>query len=519
MNELTRNEIIRRHQGGASMRAIARSLRIARKTVRRALDQQEQDRTAGPRHPELPPPRQRRASSLDAHDDLMRELLGRYPDITAVRMLEELRARGFAGQYTIVRQRLRELRPTAGREPVLRFETAPGAQAQMDYGTYELDFSQEGRRRVNLFSYILGYSRRQYLRFVESQDFETTVREHIRAFEYLGGVAATCLYDNMKVVVSRYEDDEPIYNPRFLAFATHYAFRPWACRRQRPQTKGKVERPFQFVEGNLLNGRSFRSIEHLNELTACWLAQVADVRVHRETKRRPVDLHAEEQPHLLPLPEKPYDTAEVVYRTVSPEGWISYRQNVYSVPWQHIARVLPVRITECDVIIYGPNLEELVRHRLLPRTVTGQRSIQNDHLPGEDLRKKHAILPARFAELGTVASRFLEGLIAENRYGKDQAHKVLALLGTYHRQDIIVALERAVRFRAFSLSAVERILAVQARPKTPLDALADEERCHLRPLMTDRPVPPRPTGEYQSLFEQEPLEHADPPDSESQNPS
>jgi transposase len=78
---------------------------------------------------------------------------------------------------------------------------------------------------VNLFSYILGYSRRQYLRFVESQDFETTIREHVRAFTHLGGVAATCLYDNMKVVVARYEGDEPIYNTRFLAFATHYGYR------------------------------------------------------------------------------------------------------------------------------------------------------------------------------------------------------------------------------------------------------------------------------------------------------
>ncbi|MFH0983234.1 MAG: hypothetical protein V2A79_17070 [Planctomycetota bacterium] len=333
----------------------------------------------------------------------------------------------------------------------------------------------------------------------------------MRAFEHLGGVAATCLYDNMKVVVSRYEDDEPIYNPRFLAFATHYGFRPWACRRQRPQTKGKVERPFQFVEGNLLNGRSFKSLEHLNEVTACWLAQVADVRVHRETRRRPVDLHAEEQPHLLPLPEKPYDTAEVVYRTVSPEGGISYRQNVYSVPWQHIARVLPVRITECEVIIYGPNLEELVRHRLLPRTVTGQRRIQSDHLPGEDLRRKHALLAERFAELGPVAGRFLEGLVAEHRYGKDQAHKVPALLGAYHRRDLLAALERAVRFRAFSLSAVERILAVQARPKTPLDTLADEEHHHLRTLLTDQPVPPRPTGEYQDLVNEERLRDDTPP--------
>jgi hypothetical protein len=265
-----------------------------------------------------------------------------------------------------------------------------------------------------------------------------------------------------------------------------------------------VERPFFFVETNLLNGRSLQSLDHLNEVTLEWVNRVADVRVHRETKRRPIDLHAEERPHLLALPAKPYDTAEVVYRTVSSEGCVSYRQNAYSVPWRHIGRVLPVRITEEEVILYGPNLEEIARHRLLPRTVTQQRSVQQNHLPGEDLRRKHAILKERFAELGPLASRFLEALVAEQRCGKDQAHKVLALLGTYTRDDLLAALERAVRFRAFSLSAVERILAVQARPKTPLASLNEEERRHLEPLLSDPPVPPRPTAEYQDLFDQEP---------------
>ena len=152
----------------------------------------------------------------------------------------------------------------------------------MDYSVYDLDFTSEGRRRVNLFSYILGYSRRQYLRFVESQDMTTTLREHLRAFEHLGGVAATCLYDNMKVVVTGYEDDVPVYNSRFLAFATHYGFRPVACRPRRPQTKGKVERPFSYVETSLFNGRTFSSLDHLNETTAWWLAHVADVRELRE---------------------------------------------------------------------------------------------------------------------------------------------------------------------------------------------------------------------------------------------
>ena len=132
-------------------------------------------------------PSLRRPRRLDAYEPVVLELLGRYPDLTGVRLFEELRQRGFSGSYSTVRQRLGELRPRSGPQPVIRFETAPGVQAQMDYAVYDLDFTCEGRRRVNLFSYILGYSRRQYLRFVEAQDMATTLREHVRAFRAPGG--------------------------------------------------------------------------------------------------------------------------------------------------------------------------------------------------------------------------------------------------------------------------------------------------------------------------------------------
>ena len=91
---------------------------------------------------------------------------------------------------------------------------------------------------MHAFSYVLGYSRRQYAHFVERQDFTTTIRQHVAAFTHLGGLAAECLYDNMKVVVSGYDGEQPIYNTRFLAFATYYGFRPVACRPRRPETKG-----------------------------------------------------------------------------------------------------------------------------------------------------------------------------------------------------------------------------------------------------------------------------------------
>ena len=237
MNESTRHQIVGRWLTGASIRALARDLKIARKTVRRVIEEVEAERAQG--RDELPDKPRRRPSKVDAWQKAIQELLDRYPDITATRVHEELVARGFSGGYTIVRQKVGELRPSPTRQPVIRFKTGPGAQAQMDYASYTIDFTAEGRRRVHLFGYILGYSRRQYLHFVERQDFETTVREHVRAFEHLGGVAARCLYDNMKVVVSDFNEGEPIYNPRFLAFATHYGFKPWACRPRRLRPKAK----------------------------------------------------------------------------------------------------------------------------------------------------------------------------------------------------------------------------------------------------------------------------------------
>jgi transposase len=241
MNEELRNDIVRRRQGGASVRRIAKDLGVARETVQSVLHRWEAAR-AGP-EATMPTP-ERRPSLVDPFTDTIRQLLERYPDITIVRVYEELRSRGFTGGLTIVRERVLELRPQPGREPVVRFETPPGAQAPMDYSSYDIDFTDEGRRRVQVFSYLLGYSRRQYLHFVASQDLPTTLREHVHAFDYLGGVAATCLYDNMKVVVLRHDDEGPIYNPKFLAFATHYGFTPQACRVRRSQTQGKVERPF-----------------------------------------------------------------------------------------------------------------------------------------------------------------------------------------------------------------------------------------------------------------------------------
>ena len=136
------------------------------------------------------------------------------------------------------------------------------------------------------------------------------------------------------------------------------------------------------MELNLLNGRSFSSLEHLNQTAQAWLANTADVRIHREIGRRPIDAFVEEQPHLLKLPGAAYDTAKVVYRVVDVEGMISYDNNLYSTPWRFIGRMLPVRVTEHELIVYDPaSLEVVACHSLVPRPCKGERRIDAAHRP------------------------------------------------------------------------------------------------------------------------------------------
>jgi hypothetical protein len=196
--------------------------------------------------------------------------------------------------------------------------------------------------------------------------------------------------------------------------------------------------------------------------------------------------------------------APVEYRTVTVEGFVVWRQNQYSVPWRYLGQILPVRVTEDELIVYSPQLQEVARHRRLPRTASGQQCLQPDHHPTLDAAPRSALLRERYVELGEIAVRFFDGLVRTQRYHRDHAQRVLGWLGTYTRADWLAALERAVRYGAYAASAVERILATQARPQSMLSLLAEDERSP-RPEDEDAAaVRPRPTSEYQPLLPEEP---------------
>jgi len=491
------NEIVSRWTSGQGIRSISRDMMLGRHVISRVIAQHvaqtNSQQSMGSSHPRIV-----RKTKLDPFADQLHQLLERYPGLTVQRAYEELRSLGYTGSYSTVRVYMKGYRPKT-KPPTVRFETAPGAQAQMDWSTYTIDFQQEGRRRVELFSYILGYSRRQYISFTERQDFETTARQHMAAFEHLGGAAATCLYDNMKVVVTRWEDGQPVYNTRFLALATHYGFRPWACQPERPQTKGKVERPFDYVEKNLLGGRTFRSLEHLNEVAGWWLAEVNDKRIHGTTKRTPLELHEQEKPHLIPLPGIRFDTAQVVYRIVDSEGLITYADNRYTVPWRLVGQTLPVRILEDRLHIYNPSVELVAEHTL--RRGRYEKQINEAHLPPKDYAQQLIVLREKYATWGPVGLEYFDGLQKKYRYGRRDSARVLSLLHGYPVQDGQSAMARAVQYHAYGYQSLERILAHFGTPKANWELLSQSQQETIEKLTESTCVEARRSEEYQQLFD------------------
>ena len=481
------------HQKGWGQRRIAEELGISRKRVRRMLVRVHKERAQG--HSALPRPPKKRGSQLDAFEPKLRALLDLYPDITAVRLRQELRAVGYTGGYTIVKERLRALRPEPKPSVVERFETAPGKQGQQDWSPYVVPFTEGGATKLKCFSLILGFSRRQYVHFCERENQLTLERQHIAAFERFQGVPEEILYDNQKAVVLRREAHRPIYNPKFLAFATHYGFRPVALPPRRPELKGKVERPFQYVEGNLLNARSLATKAELDALALAWMDTISDQHVHDTTRERPIERFAREKEHLLPLPTHPYDTAEVGYRIVSDDAFVRWDDVAYSVPTSAVLDLVIVRVTEQELFVYAADLSTLARHEKAPR---GHREpvITPAHRSAKPPRHDVEALSARLSELGEQAALFAVGVCRAQRYRGTHLSDVLGLVERYHADDLLRAIERAVRYRAFDAGVVVRILAATATPRPLPSTEAARARERLRAQGAALAGPRRPLDPY-----------------------
>lgn len=482
---------------GLAIRAIARVLGVSRNTVRRLLRGHRIQRDAGA--PALrPKTTSPRPSKLDEHTDAIHELLRRYPDITAQRVLEELRLKGYTGGYSILRERMRLLRPAPVKISLPTPEYAPGEMGECDWSTYTLPFST-GRRVVQVFLLVPVISRRKCFSLHASLDVHALMDGHVQAFTRMGGVLKRIKYDNQKAVVIRREGGQPIFNPRFVDFATYYEFSPELARPGHPNDKPRVERGFWELERSFFNGRSFHDEADLAAQMLRWMNEIADPRIVRGDTRTIAERFAEEAAHLLPLPQRPYDTARVVYRLCDAEACIAFEGNRYEVPYAHATAFLPVRVTASEVHIHAADLRPVAVHERLPKGAHQRATLPSRRTPQPRPPDLELIRPA-FAELGDAAADFLRGLEGKQRRSvAHHARKILALRERYDSADVASALTHALRFGAFDHAAVARILHVKARPRTLDEYVADATRERLSRFIGECNTEPRDLGEYDAL--------------------
>lgn len=355
------------YRQGLSVSEIARRSGHDRKTVRKVI--------RGPLEVKIRRPL--RPRKIDPYVTYLESRLaaGVY---NAHKLYEEIRARGYRGGTTQVRLYVQHRRPpkTDGQATV-RFETEPGQQAQVDWGSFGSVGWAGKQQRLYAFIMTLGWSRVMYLEFTTSLDTGWFLRCHQHAFEYFGGMPREVLHDNLKsAVLARDAAGNIHWNTRYLDFALAHGFQPRACRPYRAQTKGKVENGVRYVRGNFWPGIQCSGLADLNQQALSWCNTIANPRIHGTTgevpfRRLPLE-------HLHPLPAVRYDTSIVAMRQVSRDCLVSYDGNYYSVPAVYARQTVLVKETETRELLILNGLGEVVAHHPL---LSGrrQRSVVEDH--------------------------------------------------------------------------------------------------------------------------------------------
>jgi len=319
---------------GVPKKEIARQLEVTVKTVRRVLKKPQWE------------PYQRQRSAPGVLSQFEQWITSRAPevDFNSAILFRELKLIGYAGGYDTVKQFVRPLRDEHRKhlDAVMRFETAPGRQGQVDWGSAQV-WVGEARIRVHFFAMVLGYSRRLFGRGYLDERLPTLLAAHQEAFSWFGGSPKELLYDNPKTIVTDRKDRHPTLQRNFADFAGHYGFTPRLCQPYRPQTKGKIESGVKYIKRNFLPGRRFMSLEHLNRELERWLTDVADTRIHGTTGCRPVERFAEER--LMDLKSvPPYRLETAITRQVARDCMITFGGNRYSVPWRFAGQQVRIEL-------------------------------------------------------------------------------------------------------------------------------------------------------------------------------
>ena len=288
---------------------------------------------------------------------------------------------GFATGYQSVRRFVSKLHPNQSPEACAVIETAPGEEAQVDYGAGPMvrDPHSGKYKRTRLFVLTLGYSRKSVRLLVFNSSSQIWAELHEKAFRRLGGVARVIVLDNLREGVRIPDFHDPTVNPLYRDMLRHYNIIPLPCRVADPDRKGKVERGVGHAKNTPLKGLRFESLEEAQTYLDHWEARWADTRIHGTTKRQVAGMFAEEKPALLPLPVEPFRYYQYGDRTVHLDGCVEVEAAYYGAPPGWIGRRVQVQWDPRQVRLMNPETGQLLREHL--RQARGGHRIQDQDRP------------------------------------------------------------------------------------------------------------------------------------------
>ena len=336
------DEIVARLRRGEKVKRLAAEYGVDPKTIRAW-------RGRGTYRPRSP----RAAKSiLDPHRAW---LTARAPEVdyNSAVLHRELKERGYTGSSQQVLRFVRPLRVAARQTAAtVRFETAPGQQAQVDFGQRQVWVADQPVI-AHVFVFTLGYSRRLYVQAFRHERLDAVLEGHERAFHHFGGVPEQIVVDNARPVVLHHTRDHAttgdrhsvVWHPTYADFANYYGFHPWAHWPYRPQTKGKTESGVKYVQRNALAGKRFAWWEQVNEWLLEWATTIADQRIHGTTHEVPQERFARaEQVKLTALGPRPlYARERVTHRIVAPDALVAIGGSRYSVPATYVGATVTIR--------------------------------------------------------------------------------------------------------------------------------------------------------------------------------
>jgi transposase len=405
--------IVRLSGLGWGSKKIARELKISRNTVKKHM---RQGRYVPYRNPE-------RTKALDGLEAWLKEkFLAHRGNADVVRQELEKEHKIFVSLRTIqraVEPYRRDL--VAQAQATVRFETPPGKQLQVDFGTTKVVIGGE-RQTVQLCVLTLGYSRRTFVQAFPCQRLAQWLEGLESCFHHFGGVPDELLVDNAPPLVRVHDlvKGEVRFTDGFDDFCRYWNVRPKACAPYRARTKGKDERMVQYVKRNALAGREFTSWPELEEHLQWWMREVADERVHGTVQQRPIDrFETVERHHLRPMADQPrYMARRELIRKVKVDGTVEVDTNHYSVPIKLLGRRVDVLVTTEEVII-SMACEILARHRRVQGR--NERIVCSTHLDGVVRGRQD------------IVDRYLErvGDIDQDDIGQRELYSLLRPLSEY----------------------------------------------------------------------------------------